>query len=233
MRFYEKICSLFLVLSLLCMTAVTMTVTVYAHEVPDAEKKGTVTVEMTYDGKAVTGGVLTAYRVGQVQASNGDYFFVKTEAMENFSGSYKDINSAALAEDMAAYVKSNSLSACATAENKEGKAAFSDMELGLYLIVQTKASSGYDPLKPFLVSVPVNEDGHYVYEVSANGKFQLHQATKPSKPAKPTKPKPLQPNLPQTGQLNWPVPVLVVTGLALFVAGWMLRFGKKRDGYAI
>lgn len=35
--------------------------------------------------------------------------------------------------------------------------------------------------------------------------------------------------LPQTGQLNWPVPVLVVFGLGLFSAGWMLRYGKKKD----
>ena len=33
--------------------------------------------------------------------------------------------------------------------------------------------------------------------------------------------------LPQTGQLNWPVPVLTVAGLGLFLAGWLLRFGRQ------
>lgn len=38
--------------------------------------------------------------------------------------------------------------------------------------------------------------------------------------------------LPQTGQLNWPVPVLVVAGLVLFSAGWVMRFGKiRKNGY--
>lgn len=38
--------------------------------------------------------------------------------------------------------------------------------------------------------------------------------------------------LPQTGQLNWPVPVLVVAGLVLFSAGWVIRFGKiRKNGY--
>jgi hypothetical protein len=37
-----------------------------------------------------------------------------------------------------------------------------------------------------------------------------------------------QPKLPQTGQLNWPIPVLVIFGLAAFSIGWNLRFGKTR-----
>ncbi|MCD7821787.1 MAG: hypothetical protein LUG64_06230, partial [Clostridiales bacterium] len=39
--------------------------------------------------------------------------------------------------------------------------------------------------------------------------------------------------LPQTGQLNWPVPVLAVSGVVLFALGWGLsRSGRKREGYA-
>ena len=35
--------------------------------------------------------------------------------------------------------------------------------------------------------------------------------------------------LPQTGQLNWPVPVLICAGLALFVVGWVLFFRRKKE----
>ena len=48
----------------------------------------------------------------------------------------------------------------------------------------------------------------------------------PTEP-KPTKPKPDPGKLPQTGQLNWPVPVLATLGLLLLVAGIFLRSGKK------
>ncbi len=34
--------------------------------------------------------------------------------------------------------------------------------------------------------------------------------------------------LPQTGQLNWPVPVMTLCGLLLFTFGWKLVFGGKR-----
>lgn len=201
-------------------------VAAYAHEVPDESRMGTVTVDMVYDGRAVKGGALTAYRVGQIQEDKGDYRFVKTADMEALPGSYEDISSPKLAEDVAAFVREHGVSAYKTAENTEGKALFTDMELGLYLIAQTKASDGYEPLKPFLIALPLNKGGHYEYDVAAEGKFQLYQQPLPS----PT-PKPSEPKLPQTGQLNWPIPVLAVLGMGLFGAGWMLRFGMKKDGY--
>ncbi|MCC8127772.1 MAG: hypothetical protein LIO92_10315 [Clostridiales bacterium] len=34
--------------------------------------------------------------------------------------------------------------------------------------------------------------------------------------------------LPQTGQLNWPIPVMTLCGLLLFAFGWKLVFGGKR-----
>lgn len=225
MKYIKQIFSLFLALSLLC----TASVTAYAHEVPDGGRKGTVTVEMVYDGEAVTGGTLTAYRVGQIQEYDGNYAFVKTDAMAAFGGSYEDITSAALAESIAAFVQEKQLPAYGTAKNQNGKAVFADWELGLYLIVQTEASEGYEPIRPFLVSVPMNEDGHYVYEITAEGKFQLYQEPETTTPSKPSKPP--ETTLPQTGQLNWPIPVLAVTGLCLFSAGWILRFGRKKDSY--
>ena len=41
---------------------------------------------------------------------------------------------------------------------------------------------------------------------------------------------PDKPVLPQTGQLNWPVPVLACSGVLLFAIGWVLnRQGKKQS----
>lgn len=220
MKYKKRVAGLLLCVLLLC----TLPVTTYAHEVPDENKKGEITVEMCYDDKAVTGGILTAYQVGQIQENDGNYSFVKTTSMEGFSGNYGNISDPELAGDVAAFVEEKNVQACATAENEAGKVVFTDLELGVYLIVQTEASDGYELLNPFLVSIPMNEDGHYVYEVNAEGKFQLYQ-----EPTTPTKPS--EPSLPQTGQLNWPIPVLAVLGMTLFSVGWVVRFGKKKNSY--
>ncbi|MGN0405524.1 MAG: Cna B-type domain-containing protein [Bariatricus sp.] len=36
----------------------------------------------------------------------------------------------------------------------------------------------------------------------------------------------------QTGQINWPIPVLAVMGMLFFAAGWWLIFGKKDQDHA-
>ncbi|MDY2814374.1 MAG: LPXTG cell wall anchor domain-containing protein [Dorea sp.] len=35
--------------------------------------------------------------------------------------------------------------------------------------------------------------------------------------------------LPQTGQLNWPVPVMAMSGMLLFMIGWSMYRGKNAD----
>lgn len=221
MKYMKKIFSIVCALNLLCMGFMPAD----AREVPDESRMGTITVKMAYDGRAVTGGTLTAYRVGQIQEIDGNYSFTKTDAMDSFTGSYDDIDSAELAEDLADFVRKNNLNAYAVADNQNGEVVFEKIESGLYLIVQTEASEGYEPLKAFLISVPMNENGQYVYEVNAEGKLQLQQTSNPTTPEKPVTP--TDSKLPQTGQLNWPIPVFAVLGMCLFLVGWALRFGRK------
>ena len=38
----------------------------------------------------------------------------------------------------------------------------------------------------------------------------------------------LPPNLPQTGQLKWPVPVLLGSGIVFFLAGMEMCFGRRK-----
>lgn len=54
------------------------------------------------------------------------------------------------------------------------------------------------------------------------------QPTEPT-PSKPDAPKPNTPTLPQTGQLWWPVPVLVAAGLLLVIAGLIRRRGAENE----
>lgn len=195
----------------------------YASEGPDLSRKGSITVEMVYDKEPVKGGALSAWYVGSIEGNK----FVKTPEMAAFPGSYDNVTDPKLAGEIAAYVREHKLPAAAEVENKDGKVVFPNLELGLYLIAQTQESEGFDPISPFLVTVPMYEDEKYQYDVNASGKFQIHQESTPTKPTEP--PKPTDPKLPQTGQLNWPIPVMVAVGLLLFSAGWILRFGKKKE----
>ena len=56
-------------------------------------------------------------------------------------------------QELAGMVKASS--AIKPASFKSGVVTFDNLELGLYLIVQTKSISGYEKVAPFLVSVPL------------------------------------------------------------------------------
>jgi len=214
-----------------CLSAILLAVllcgapmTARAHEVPDTTKEGSITVTMRYAGNPVAGGSLTLYRVGEVQENNGDYRFVLTGDFVDSRVQLTDITSPALASQLAQFAASKNLVGQTENIDDKGTVTFTKLELGLYLLVENTAATGYNKAAPFLVSVPMNDKGVYVYDVNATPKVDLEK--KPETPETPNAPK-----LPQTGQLNWPVPVMVVAGLCLFSAGWVLRFGRKNDGY--
>ncbi len=217
----------------------------YAAETPDMEKKGSVHLTMQLDGEAVPGGTLTLYRAGMIEEDDGNYSFVPEEAFRDWGDSFWEGNSSGegdsfgkgdffgkedyvrLAESLAEYVREQGLAGITNEIGQDGIVSFTVLEPGLYLLVQDVAAEGYNKAAPFLVSVPMTENGSYIYDVDASPKVELTKA-----PAEPEQPEtPTGPKLPQTGQLNWPIPLLVVAGLCLLSVGWLLRFGKQEhDG---
>ena len=220
---------LLLTVILLC----AMGVTAYAHDVPDLSRKGSITITMRQGEKAVPGGSLTLYRVGEVQEEDGNYRFVLTGDFTGCGVSLTDVQSAQLASRLAQYGKDHSLTGTTRECDSSGTVSYTGLTLGLYLLVQNRAASGYNKVDPFLVSVPMQEDGTYVYDVDASPKVEVEKVTTPSNSSTTTATRSgtAKSKLPQTGQLNWPVPVLAVLGMGLFAAGWMLRAGQKKSSY--
>ena len=130
----------------------------------------------------------------------------------------------AVAKSLLKLVDKKSLSRITTPIAK-GQAVFSDLPVGLYLVWQNEddADEGFSAIQPFLISVPKLQDGEYVLDVVAKPKVPLE--TEPTEPTEPPPPPP--PNLPQTGQLNWPIPVMAMMGCAMFVLGVFLYSGRK------
>lgn len=218
----KRIFPLLLLLALVCH----MVLPVSAQEVPDPEREGSISLAMNWNGEPVDGGRLTLYRVGDISQNDGNYGFVLMDGLPGGGQTPRSLNDPELAQALATAAREKALPAIAGAiEN--GKAVFSRLTPGLYLVTQgkTEASKGFAPILPFLISLPQWENDHYVYDLEANPKVPLEP--KPTEPPRPTEPKPTGPKLPQTGQLNWPVPVLAASGLMLLVLGWLLRCGKR------
>ena len=202
--------------------------TVYAHDVPRGRNNCSIEVLVRYDGKNLNSGTLTAVQVGFVAEYDGNYFF----GQEMTGDVLDDITSPDAAKEQKKFYYNNKSAfefETQTQSIKNGKATFSDLSTGLYLIVQEKECTGFEKMDAFLVSVPYLEDGTYRYDVTASVKSELERPD--PDPTDPPPKKPTGSKLPQTGQLNWPIPLMAISGLVLFTIGWILYFGKKRDPY--
>ena len=226
-----------------------------AQPVPDESRNGhcSITVSMTYKGKAVRGGTLALYKVGDVAEDGGNYSFVPVEEIQADIPEFGDIESPDLAGKLCKLEsKLTPVTDLPKKVGEDGKATFSDLTFGLYLVQKT-AASGYGKTAPFLVSVPYLYADEYQYDVTSQPKTDLEREvpTKPTgpttKPTKPTDPttKPTKPTgpttkpttssgggkkLPQTGQLWWPVPVLACAGLGCIAVGLFRRWEARDEG---
>lgn len=218
----RKIISAMSILLMLCV----MVMNVSALEVPDMNRTGSISITMTYEDQPVAGGSLTLYRVADVHEENGaDYSFRYTSSYADCQILLDDINNSNTALALAEYTAENNISGTKAQISDDGTITFADLELGLYLLVQQDAASGYEPVSAFLVSVPAMKDDSYIYDVDASPKLALEQA--PTEPSSPTEP--LPPQIPQTGLNQWPVPVLAICGLFLVMVGLVLyTAGKKK-----
>ena len=193
----------------------------YAHEVPDPDQKGSICFSMDWEGEPMDGGSLTVYRVGDIAEDDGDYTFTLVRDLKGtgvtLDGEVQKLAAAAKALPPI------------TADIKNGKAVFNDLVPGLYVVTQsaTEATPGFLPSQPFLISLPQWENDSYVYDLTADPK--VAPEPEPTEPPKPTEPKPTEPSLPQTGQTNWPVPLLAVCGLVLIMMGGVMRSGKRDE----
>lgn len=207
-----------------------------AHPVLDAQKDGqcSITVTMTYRGKALPGGTLVLYKVGDVAEEDGNYSFVPVEAIRGDFAQFGDIQSPDLAGKLSKLEdKLTPVTALPQKVGEDGKVTFLNLPFGLYLVVQKTAASGYGKTAPFLVSVPYLYADEYQYDVTSQPKTDLKREvpTKPTSPTtKPTTSSGGGKKLPQTGQLWWPVPVLACAGLGCIAVGLFRRWEARDEG---
>lgn len=142
------------------------------------------------NNKALSGGELTVYRVAEVQRRNGNLSFEYCGDFDGCAIELGDLTDSTLAGQLQEYLSDNAEGTVREVD-ANGNVNFDDLELGLYLVVQTKASKGYKPVNSFLVSLPMAEDGEWNYEVDASpkvGAYTPEPETPPSPPDKPDTP---------------------------------------------
>lgn len=219
------------------------------HPVPDTTQKGSATIELvSKSGKAEFGAELTLYRVADVASDDGDFIW---ELSADFAASGVDLSDIGAPETARALAKATSGKKAyqVVTTNAAGKVVAKDLEVGAYLVVQEKNPEGFVRLTPFVFTIPAYEEGEdvpegygeYQYDVLATpkilpvGEVQGDEGEEGDDPNDNRHTSTLgdegdtYERLPQTGQLWWPVPVLLVLGIGMIAFG-IRRNRKKQAG---
>ena len=135
-----------------------------------AEKTGSITVELNEIGTNRKGVELECFHVAEQKGSEWHLTeaFAKSHAKPwNLSKSVEYKTTAKKLSDCAAATK---LSSETRMTDREGKLVFSDLKEGIYLLCQKSGQKTYGVISPFLVCIPMEENGKLIYDVHTNTK---------------------------------------------------------------
>ncbi len=188
------------------------------HPILDVDAKGSITMthKATDTGAPIEGSTMTLYKVADAVYDDGNAVFepvsgLDSESIRNAMNALTEADTGApeLALKLKGMLNAAGIGGVSKVTDASGVAKWTDLSVGLYLIVNTSPAEGYEAIPPFLITVPRLLDGEYVYDVETEPKPAPANSVPPEIP----------PELPQTGQLWWPVPVLAGFGLLLIGIG--------------
>lgn len=184
-------------------------------EAIDFNKKGSLSVTMECSHGYKSGGTVALYKIADVIWSDDHYTFQYTQAFKDCHIPLDNIGEDLAADEFVEYAYVNSITP-QRAVLEDGTALFQDLSLGLYMIIQEEVVEGFNNALPFMVTVPVSNGGAWDYSVDASPKVETehYEVTVP-------------PDIPQTGQLKWPIPVMAASGVLLFAIGMVLLKRNK------
>ena len=166
----------FIVFCLTLLLVLTCSYTVFAEEYnPNLTGSISVTLTDKKQSEAIVGAELSLYYVATViMDENGNLIYDYTNDFKQLDCAIDD---AELATKLDSFVSQHSIPSVKTTTNINGTAMCAELPLGLYFIKQTGAVEGFAPCTPFLVTVPNEKDGEYLYDVNASPKTEVTRLT--------------------------------------------------------
>ena len=174
------------------------------------------------NSKAVEDLRISVYQVSQ-QDEQGNLKFAV--GFENCTLNVEDLSENNL-ENLNDYAKANANPVFTEVTDSNGKFTLNNLEFGKYLFVQENKTDEIT-MQTMLISVPELMDGKKLtYEVTAKPKIVNKEIidrneTQITRVARDEQ-------LPYTGVLNWPIPVLVIAGIVIFCIAWLKVYSTSK-----
>lgn len=164
-----KICSLLLAFVVM----LNMFIGVKAEEI-DMNETGSISVTLSdlENNQPIQEAKLALYYIASInQDSSNNLFYSITDDFKDCDISLDDLKLSIKLDEITKGISHHYL---IETDNK-GTANISNLPLGLYFVKQINSVNGYAPCKPFLVTLPMLENNHYIYHVNASPKTEVEK----------------------------------------------------------
>lgn len=142
-------------------------------DIVDFNKKGTIVIELieSTDNTKVSDSEVVIYKLADAIELNNNLSFKYIDELNKCSA---NINS--LQEEISKLnncIKNKELPTYKGITNSEGIVIFNELDLGLYLITETKTNEKYSLFEPFILMLPLQDNNNWVYSVLSNPKTDI------------------------------------------------------------
>ncbi len=218
----KTLCRILCCIAILCLTATSVFASGWWFN--GSDQLGSIRFDFSEGPVPVHGGSLELYQVARWNDE-----IKGLELCEAFAGagvSAEELFAEDAATKLSAYAMLQELEGREVEIDENGVGRVEELPLGVYLTRQEHAFPGCEPILPALISIPMEVEHSWIFDVEAAPKLEpLIPVTSEVPPPSSTVPVP--PDLPPTGQVNWPIPLLIVVGSFLILLGLCLRKERK------
>lgn len=149
-------------------------ITVSANTV-DLSKKGSIEITLKEsENNKIKDAEITLYHVADATEVNNNLLFSLRSDLNNCSVNLDDLTDSNLESEIAKCINENTTK-YVSITNSNGIVKFNNLDLGLYLAVQTKSVEGYSDIDSFLVAIPKVEDNNWIYDIKSKPKTDVYK----------------------------------------------------------
>lgn len=150
---------------------------VSADAVVDFDRRGSIkiTLKESTDNTYIEGSEITIYQVAVLKEKNNNIAFEYIEELKDCPNSLEDLKEPSII--LINYIKDKNIPKISLKTNKEGLVQYNNLDLGLYLVMQTNNIKGYTIFSPFFIILPEYILDNWNYDINAFPKTDIIKLT--------------------------------------------------------
>lgn len=150
---------------------------VSADAVVDFDRRGSIkiTLKESTDNTYIEGSEITIYQVAVLKEKNNNIAFEYIEELKDCPNSLEDLKEPSIT--LINYIKDKNIPKISLKTNKEGLVQYNNLDLGLYLVMQTNNIKGYTIFSPFFIILPEYILDNWNYDINAFPKTDIIKLT--------------------------------------------------------